>query len=192
MSESHNEGVDRLMTVDNLGKRYGSRWLFRNLSFEVEQGQVLLIRGRNGSGKSTLLKCLVGLIEPTSGEVYRPVEVGYYGLDSSAYAELTGREHLEMLGTNEVGQFEQIGLGQAINQKVGEYSSGMRGRLKLLVAQVNNPPLLLLDEPTAALDATGQGLVEELVRAQQSRGAVVIATNSELDAQWGTHELTLE
>lgn len=191
-----------MIAAEGLGRKFGSRWIFRNLDFEVATGQCLAVLGRNGSGKSTLLKVLSGLLGPTEGAVSGPEgdprrALGYAAIDLALYAALTGREHLELcakLRGCSARADELLGrveLSRAADQAVGRYSSGMRVRLKLALALQPDPAVLMLDEPTAALDAEGREIVAQAVTEQLGRGAVILATNDPEDRRLATHELAL-
>ena len=188
--------------MEGLGKRYGRRWLFRDLSFDVERGQRLAILGHNGSGKSTLLRLLAGLLAPTEGRVEGPegdprTTLGYAALEMALYASLTVEEHLTLSArlrgcaarTDEL--LEEVGLGYARSFPAGQLSTGMKGRLKLAMATQARPALLLLDEPGAALDEAGRALVSRIAEAQTARGALVVATNDPAERRLATHELEL-
>lgn len=161
-----------------------------------------MVKGPNGSGKSTLLKLLAGLIGPSEGRVRRPegdlrTSLGYSGLDLALYPNLTGREHLEFAasmrgkGLPEDELLSRVGLSEASDRAAGQYSTGMRARLKLALAIQCDPAVLLLDEPTASLDDRGRELVYGLVADYRNRAAVVVATNDPADSALATHELVL-
>lgn len=168
---------------------------------DVTPGMALAVLGPNGTGKSTLLRVLAGLIEPSEGSVRRPSNgarsMGYAALDLALYPALTGREHLELGGRlrgvpdQADALLEVVGLSDASEQMVGKYSSGMRARIKLALAVQTEPSVLLLDEPSAALDRSGDELVGRLVGEQLARGAVVYATNDPKDMRHATHEIVL-
>lgn len=184
-----------MLAVSNLGKRYGSRWLFRRIELELTPGECLVVTGANGAGKSTFLKTLVGLVEPTEGTVQRPDNLGYSALDLAVYPALTAAEHLELSAdlrgceANADELLDQVGLSRARNQLSQEFSTGMRARLKLAIALQANPPLLILDEPGAGLDETGRSLIADTVSRQLDRGAVILATNDPLERRFATMEL---
>lgn len=185
-----------LMTVNGLGKRFGSRWVFRGVEFSLGVGDSLAVLGHNGSGKTTLLKILAGLTSPSEGGVKGGV-IGYSALDLSLWPQLTGGEHvslaLRLRGGAPVGDLlSSFGLSGAIDQPVKEYSTGMRARLKLALATMHQPDVLILDEPTASMDDDGRALVARLVAVQLTRGAVVVATNDPADRRLATHEITLD
>lgn len=184
------------LEASSLGRKFGPRWLFRNLEFHARAGECLAITGPNGSGKSTLLKIVSGLMPPTEGSVSRPEKIGSAALDLALYGELTGAEHLEFaarLRGCEPGfeLLERFGLQDAKDRQTKLYSSGMRARLKFCLALQHQPGLLILDEPTAALDEDGRRLVREAVADQAQRGPTIIATNDQRDLEWATHELRL-
>lgn len=188
-----------MITVQGLGKRFEHGWLFRNLEFQVEKGQALIIRGRNGSGKSTLLRILAGLAAPTEGRAFHDVglTLGYSALEGKLYPHLTVREHFELAGAlrliepNTDAWLERIGLSDAAPRFGAKLSTGMSARVKLALALQGGPDLLLLDEPSAGLDAEGRTFIEEICNEQRMRGALVIATNDDQEAELGTHELVL-
>lgn len=188
-----------MLSAENLGRRFGSRWLFRGLDIDLEAGQCLCILGHNGSGKSTLLKTLAGLVEPSEGKVHRPGRngIGYAALDLALYPQLTALEHLSLfsrfraVGDPKESALEKVGLLEVAGKPVGVYSTGMRVRLKLALATLHRPQVLFLDEPTAALDEAGQEVVGRLVAEQTVHGAVLIATNDLADRRWASHELQL-
>ena len=187
-----------LLSCEGLGRRFGPRWVFRGVEVALEPGQCLAVVGANGSGKSTLLKVLVGLVAPSEGLVSRPERdaVGYAALDLSLYPQLTGTEHMALVGRFRGvaaggGALSAVGLAGAEDKPVGVYSSGMRARLKLALATLGTPALLVLDEPTASLDDEGRALVGRIVAEHLSRGAVILATNDPADRRWATHALSL-
>jgi heme exporter protein A len=192
-----------LIYAENLGIRFGPRWLFRGLEFEVNKGQKLAILGKNGSGKSTLLRVLCGLQRATEGKVRLPDgelrhNVGYAALDMALYPELSVREHLEFTASMRgcpariPELLEQVGLAYA-REVLGEHlSSGMKARLKLALAIQAQPKVLMLDEPSASLDEEGRQLLMDACEMQSRTGCVIIATNDPLERQMTTHELNLD
>ncbi|MCH8978198.1 MAG: ABC transporter ATP-binding protein [Armatimonadetes bacterium] len=190
------------MTASGLGRRFGGRWIFRRIEFELEPGHALYVLGPNGSGKSTLLRILAGLLAASEGAVDpRPsesrAEVGYAALDLALYPHLSAAEHLGLaarllgLPSSRPELLEEVGLGDVGGKLAGQFSSGMRARLKLALALQHSPKVLLLDEPSAALDSDGRALVEAAIKRQMQSGAVVVATNDPGDRRLATHELTL-
>ena len=193
----YNAGTMPTLELDRLAMSYGRRALFHGLCATVIGGETLVVTGSNGAGKSTLLKIIAGLARPEEGRVHfgdgasapiadRRRHLGYAAPDTQLYAELTGDETLDFFRrlrglppASSMDLLARVGLSPARGRDpVGEYSSGMRQRLKLAVSLLGDPPLLVWDEPTATLDARGAGLVDEIVDAQRRRGGVtVLATN---------------
>jgi len=180
--------------------------VFRRLWARVTSGECLVVTGPNGSGKSTLLALIAGLLAPDEGEIRVEIEgrrmepassrrhIGLVSPDLTLYEELTALENLEFLArvrslawSRLEGEalLERVGLQGRGRDLVGTYSSGMRVRLKYCCALQSRPSLLLLDEPTAMLDAGGAGMVEELVGEQKQRGVLVLATNDPRETRHG-------
>lgn len=190
-----------MLTVDDLGKRYGPRWLFRNLIFSLSVGDRLVILGRNGSGKSTLLRTLAGLLPPSEGKVTYEgdprLTMGLSALEMALYPSLTVAEHL-VLSANLRGceprtdeLLAMIGLEHARDLYAHKLSTGMKARLKLAMAIQSKPSALLLDEPGASLDESGRKLVEAIIDEQTKRGCLVVATNEPAERRFATYELEL-
>ena len=169
-----------------------------NVDFEVRQGEVFGLLGPNGSGKSTTVKLLLGLLYPTKGhiEVFgrspRHVQtksrIGYLPEESYLYRYLNSRETLDFFGNlfhlpkNERGNraeqlLEMVGLSQTRMRAVGEFSKGMQRRIGLAQALINDPDLVILDEPTAGLDPIGCREVKDLILALARRGKTVILSS---------------
>jgi heme exporter protein A len=199
--------------VESLSKRYGPRRVLEDLSFTARAGSVLVVTGPNGAGKSTLLRCLAGLERPGRGRVSfrdgerewgrneRRLGLGFLSPELALYEELTGRENLDFFalmkglapgGAGIPGLLEGVGLGTRGGDRVGDYSSGMRQRLKWAFALLGDPAALLLDEPGVTLDAEGFAAAAALVARARSRGRlVVLATNDTRELELGDERLTL-
>lgn len=188
------------LAAEKLTKRFGDRRVFTDLAFSVTTGQSLGVVGRNGSGKSTLVSLLLGYNQPTKGRVIweedgQPVTeeklretMALVAPYLNLYDQLTGEENLIFLAT--VGGFHvtgktltsllsRVGLEGRGDDRVHEYSSGMKQRLKYAAALLGEPAFLFLDEPTANLDENGRQMVAEVVEEYRRRAIVVIATNEE-------------
>ena len=169
-----------------------------NVDFEVRRGEVFGLLGPNGSGKSTTVKLLLGLLNPTRGhiEVFghspRHVQtksrIGYLPEESYLYRYLNSRETLDFFGNlfhlskgerdNRAEQLlEMVGLGKTQTRAVGEFSKGMQRRIGLAQALINDPDLVILDEPTAGLDPIGCREVKDLIIALARRGKTVILSS---------------
>jgi heme exporter protein A len=204
------------LTLENVGKAYGTRRVLSGITRTVYGGECLAIVGANGSGKSTLLKIVAGLLRPTRGEILiamngtkitnadeRRRAVGYCGPDLALYPELSGVENLrffadvrgESTGTSEIeARLASVGLAGRGKDVVSLYSSGMKQRLRIAFAfRGGDVPVLLLDEPSLALDAGGVALVEEIIVRQKARGAItLLATNDAREAAWADDRMSVE
>lgn len=190
-----------MIRCQRLGKRYGRRWLFRHLDFEVQPGSCLVVTGVNGSGKSTLIKVVAGVIPSTEGSVDRGgdprLTIGYAALDQAVYPVLTVGEHLELAAKlrgvpARAGELlDEVELGYARDVAGRHLSTGMRARLKFALALQASPATLLLDEPAAGLDDAGRAMLGRLIEARLPTTAILIATNEALERQYATHELRL-
>lgn len=180
-----------------LGKRYGLRWVLRGVQMDLPAGECLLVTGPNGAGKTTLLRLLGGLESPTEGEVHATGAIGFAAPDLALYPNLTATEHLRFAATLRRVEprarelLERVGLCDHADKPVGAFSTGMRSRLRLALAIQHEPAVLLLDEPTASLDAQGRAVVGEIIEEQRARGCIVLATNSDGDREYGDLEVRL-
>ncbi|MBX3119926.1 MAG: ABC transporter ATP-binding protein [Fimbriimonadaceae bacterium] len=192
-----------MLKVEGLGKRFGPRWIFRGLNFELGTGDALIVLGQNGSGKSTLLKTLCGLLSASEGNVILPdgdprLTLGVSALDMALYPHLTPTEHLELsadlrgCSANSGELLKRVNLTSAADRPCAKLSTGMRNRLKLALAIQTEPKLLMLDEPGASLDEEGRALIESICEEQRIRGVLVIATNDPTERRLGNLELRLE
>jgi heme exporter protein A len=185
-------------------KRYGRRRILDGVSFELERGECLVVKGANGSGKTTLLRIVAGLVAPTRGSVELAVDRSRIGLlahDPLVYRELTALENLELFGRlyrvperrERIGMLlERFGLWEVRNERVASYSRGMTQRLALCRAFLHDPDLLVLDEPFSALDDAGVALLDrELDELVGDRTLVVSTHEPQRLARLATAELAL-
>lgn len=203
------------LTLDNVGKSFGARRVLGSVSLVMAPGDVVSVTGRNGSGKSTLLKIVAGLLRPSHGSVRfsggpgdkgvdvaeRRRRVGYAAPDLALYDELTGAENLQffarvrgerLAAASAEQHLGAVGLAGRGHDLVRAYSSGMRQRLRLAFAALAEPALLLLDEPSLALDESGVALIGEMVARQKARGGLtLLATNDRTEARLGERVVVL-
>ena len=200
------------LNVSNIGKHYGDSLLFKDISFRLNQGDVFAIVGWNGSGKSTLLRIIAGLVRPSAGRIEMfyndepiPKEsrrefVGMVAPALSLYDELTGLENMEFFcrvrgiasnRNNCLEIIDGVGLADHATKICGDYSSGMKQRLKLAQALLHKPPLLLLDEPGCNLDSKGIKVVEGIISKQRQLGVTVIASNEKREADYADKAINL-
>jgi ABC-type multidrug transport system ATPase subunit len=176
-----------------ISKSFGRRRLFHDVTGTLVRGQIVIVTGVNGSGKSTFLKIAAGLLSPDSGDVVRPAEgrMGYLSPSLELYTELTGTENLQFFaGIAGLTDFDPdralstVGLSRAGSKLYSNYSSGMKQRLKLAFSTLRSPELLILDEPTLALDSEGVQVVDDIImRHRSGGGAALIATNDESECR---------
>lgn len=199
------------LAADAVGHRYGSLLLFRRLSFEMGGGDSLAVTGANGAGKSTLLRILAGVLAPKAGRVRltvdgeavapeaHPRRVGLVAPALGLYEPLSARENLAFLARarrlpgaeNRIDTaLTRVGLAGRADDPVGTFSSGMRQRVKYAAALLADPPLLLLDEPAANLDAAGREMVDAVVADQRARGGIVVVATNRAD-EAARHDRTL-
>ena len=167
-------------------------WALRDVSFSVEQGQVLGVIGHNGAGKSTLLRLLCGLGRPTTGQIYRRGQIsGLLELGGGFHLDLTGRENVITVGIlnglTKRQVREQLGeivafaeLEEFIDQPVRTYSSGMYLRLAFAVAMHFDPEILILDEVLSVGDSRFQQKCLERIAAFQKAGKTLILTSHDI------------
>jgi len=196
--------ADVVVAVRGLTKVFKDFWgrpkarAVDNVDFEVHRGEVFGLLGPNGSGKSTTVKMLLGLLYPTKGHIevfgHSPRHVatksriGYLPEESYLYRYLDSKETLDFFGNlfdlphNERQKrseqlIEMVGLAQTRTRAVGEFSKGMQRRIGLAQALINDPDLVILDEPTAGLDPIGCREVKDLILALARRGKTVILSS---------------
>lgn len=192
--------MQSILKISNLSKKYGEEYAVQNLNMHITQGDVYGFLGQNGAGKTTTIRMILGLIKPTSGyvklfgeplnernyHVFRRIGsmVEYPG----AYENLTAVENLEihrkLMGIKKKDSVEEVihlvGLSEARNKKVGEFSLGMKQRLGIGRTLLHKPELLVLDEPTNGLDPVGIKEIRELIVTLAKRDKITILVSSHL------------
>ena len=182
-----------MIQTKNLNKSYKKQEVNKDISLLVPKNSIYGLLGPNGAGKSTLLKMLTGMINPTSGEIIykeKPwsrndlLEIGSLIEQSPIYENLTARENLKVrtllynLPDSRIEYvLEIVNLTNTGNKKAGKFSMGMKQRLGIAIALLNNPKLLILDEPTNGLDPIGIGDLRELIKSFPKKGITVIISS---------------
>jgi heme exporter protein A len=190
-----------VIRATGLGKRFGRHWALAHFDLEVHGGEVVLLFGSNGSGKTTFLRLAAGLYKPTRGtlsiqghdSVKERLEcrrlLSMVAHDNYLYARLTALETLRvwarLLGTpardsDLIPLLEEVGLAERRRLPVGGFSAGMKKRLTLLRTRLEQPKIVLLDEPFSALDVAGQDLVEGWVGGFRDEGRTVVMASHNL------------
>ena len=191
------------LTVNDLTKRYIGKTAVDHLSFTLTPGVTGLL-GANGAGKTTLMRLLCGILRPTSGtiqldgtdvseEAYR-AQLGYLPQDFGYYPEFSGRRFLlYMAALKGLGKAEaecktdellrQVNLTDAADKKVKTYSGGMKQRLGIAQALLNDPKLIILDEPTAGLDLRERVHFRSLIAELGKSSIVLLSTHIVSDVE---------
>ncbi|MFQ5930272.1 MAG: heme ABC exporter ATP-binding protein CcmA, partial [Acidobacteriota bacterium] len=187
-----------LLRLSQITKTFGTIKAVWNLDLEVYPGDFLAIFGPNGAGKTTLLRIVASLTQPTSGTIEFSLknsgqdrqQVGYVSHQSLLYNELTGFENLlfyaRLYGIGNAQDrademLAKMGLEQARDQLVREYSRGMKQRLTLARSLLHEPQLLLLDEPYTGLDQHGSRLLTEALAALKREGRTILLVTHNID-----------
>ena len=193
-------GANPIIQVENLARRYGRRWALSDVSFEVGAGSVVMVAGRNGSGKSTLFRVLSTAIRPDRGRalvggfnVLREREdvrkitalLSHY---SYLYESLSASENLRVVadhlgaGRNLIPSIlERVNLAGRADDAVSTFSAGMRKRLSFARVLLQEPQVVMLDEPYGQLDPEGFVLVDEVVRELKAKGTTVLIATHQLE-----------
>jgi heme ABC exporter ATP-binding subunit CcmA len=195
--------TDSGLELSGVGKIYDGRRALHGVSARFESGRVAAVLGPNGAGKTTLLGILSTLVSPSSGTVRwngailgrgSPLRarIGYVGHDPGLYGDLTARDNLRFFcalhgcdatATRVDRLLERVGLGDVPNDASARtFSRGMLQRLALARALAHDPPLLLFDEPSAALDPAGAAWLQAELAAERAAGRTVVLVTHDLEA----------
>ncbi|WP_346888865.1 lantibiotic protection ABC transporter ATP-binding protein [Clostridium sp. UBA1056] len=184
---------DLILETKNLCKTFKGQKVVQNISLEVRRNSIYGLLGPNGAGKSTTLKMITGMLHPTSGEIFfenQPwsrknlSDMGALIESAPLYNNLTARENLKVRTTvlglpddriDEV--LHIVDLENTGKKKAHQFSMGMKQRLGIAIALINNPKLLILDEPTNGLDPFGIQELRELIRSFPKQGITVILSS---------------
>ncbi len=196
-----------MIYAENLTKHFADFVAVQGINLDVPAGQVLALLGPNGAGKTTTVRMLTSVLRPTSGsakiagyDVVQEAEkvrasVGVLTEHHGLYARMNADEYLTFYGRlyrmpdpvieqRKSELLEQFGLSDARKKKLGEYSKGMRQKLALVRALLHNPPVLLLDEPTSAMDPESARIVRDAIRQLRSdQRAVILCTHNLAEAE---------
>lgn len=179
--------------LEQVSKKFGEEWALKEVSVQLERGKIYGIVGNNGSGKTVFMKCICGLLPITSGRIWVggkeigkeidfPESLGVIIETPGFLSGLTGRKNLEILAdlkkrTDRTGIEEamrKVGLSPYMKKQVSKYSLGMRQRLGIAQAIMENPEFLVLDEPFNGLDHRGVEEIRKLLKDLKKEGKTMI------------------
>ena len=192
--------METILECQNLCKSFGKKQILKNVSFEIQEGDILAFIGPNGSGKTTTIKLILGLQKIDKGNVFingyniktdfiEAIKgVGAIVENPDTYMYLSGYDNLKVIAScypniteeriNEVIKY--VGLESRIHDKVSKYSLGMRQRLGIARALLNSPTVLILDEPTNGLDPEGIKELRDLLKNLASDGMGILISSHNL------------
>lgn len=197
------------LRLENIGKKYDDQWVLQHQSILIPAHQKVSIVGHNGAGKSTLLQLIAGYITPTQGNIIYTLgeknitreEIFHYTAYCAPYIELIEEMtllefldyHFSFKKTNVPINtlLHEIGLYDAKDKIIAQFSSGMKQRVKLAQAIYSDVPLLLLDEPCSNLDEKGIELYQFLIQKYTENKTVIVASNNYNEYHFCTQQIDL-
>lgn len=191
------------ISLNNVAKSFHHKQVIAPLSLTIPKGQLIGLLGPSGCGKTTLIKMVMGMLKPDNGEIqalglqvpHRQllIDIGYMAQADALYLDLTGEENLQFFAklyklskqerAERVAYAAQlVRLTDDLHNKVGNYSGGMKRRLSLAISLLQNPPLLILDEPTVGIDPVlKKEIWSELVRLKNDEQKTILLTTHAMD-----------
>jgi ABC-2 type transport system ATP-binding protein len=190
--------LETILSIHNLNKRYGSLQALKNVSLEIKKGNVYGILGPNGSGKSTTLGIVLNVVNKTSGEyswfggklqTHEALKkVGAIIERPNFYPYMTAEENLKLVCkiksidySKITEKLELVGLNERKNSKFSTFSLGMKQRLAIASALLNDPEILILDEPTNGLDPQGIHQIRDIIKQIAAKGTTILLASHLLD-----------
>lgn len=190
-----------VIQIDQVSKSFGAEEVLHSVSFSFKEGYIYGIVGNNGSGKTVLMKCICGFLVPDSGKIIVnhkqigkdtdfPEDVGLIIETPGFLPNLTGYENLEILASlrGKIGPsrireaIEMVGLDPRLKKHVAKYSLGMRQRLGIAQAIMEDPAILILDEPFNGLDKAGVAQMHELILSMKKKNkTILLSSHSQID-----------
>ena len=193
---------ENIIKVKDFEMKFGAKTVIEDLNFEVKRGETFGFLGSNGSGKTTTLRALLGIYEPTHGELlindekydvekfagkvgYLPEERGLYKKESVIDTMMFFGQ-LKGMSRNATRQFSleylaQVGLRDNVHSRIDKMSGGMQQKVQLGITIMNDPELLILDEPTKGFDPVNRRLLMDIIFDHQKRGATIMMVTHQMD-----------
>lgn len=174
-----------MISVCNIKKSYGRQEILKGVTFSAQQGECVCITGRNGCGKTTLLSILTGIEKSDSGTVEMPLgntKIGYLPQINPLLDKMSVKDNIKLWCTDKAEYHrlvEKYSLNEMINKKVNQLSGGMKRRLSLACAMAGDPTVLIMDEPTAALDVEYKALLHREMGKYAASGGTIIMVSHE-------------
>jgi len=196
--------VSAVVRTHELGRRFGELVALEGVSLAVDPGEMVAVVGPNGAGKTTLLSLISGLLEPSTGTIEpRGVTVGWAPQQQAVYRKLTVAENLRLFARLEHqtdpdgavrAMLEQTGLADRADEVVEHLSGGNRQRVNVAIALLSEPPLLALDEPTAALDPAQRERLWRFLRERADAGTAVLFVSHNIGEveRWASRVVVLD
>lgn len=185
--------MSKILTVNNLTKKYGEKIVLNGISFSLEKGEVCGFLGPNGAGKTTTMKIIVNLLEKTSGDIIYDdnIKISYLQDVPEFYDFYKVNEYLEfLLSLNNDKNLKRIdeilslvGLKKEQDKQIKKLSRGLRQRLGIASSIINNPDILILDEPVSALDPMGRKEIFDLIEKLKGDMSIIFSSHILSDAQ---------
>lgn len=193
--------MENVIEVCGVNKYFGEEHVLKDVSHAFEKGKIHGIVGNNGSGKTVLMKCICGFLKPDSGVIYVnhkqvgketdfPEDIGIIIETPGFLPHLSGTQNLKILASLQKKAnaltirtvLEQVGLDPDMKKPVGKYSLGMRQRLGFAQALMEDPSLLILDEPLNGLDKHGVVHIRNVIKGLRAEGkTVILASHNQVD-----------
>ena len=193
--------MEAVIELQNVNKSFGEEHVLKNVTHSFEKGKIHGIVGNNGSGKTVLMKCICGFLKPDSGTIIVnhkqvgrdtdfPEDIGIIIETPGFLPHLSGTQNLKILASLQKkannhtirAVLEQVGLDPDMKTPVGKYSLGMRQRLGLAQALMEDPGLLILDEPLNGLDKHGVQHIRGVIKSLRAEGkTVILASHNQVD-----------
>lgn len=199
------------IVLENVSKRYGYEWIFRDVNYTIESGDKVAVIGPNGSGKSTLVRILLGANDPSKGNIVfsesdakiATENVNNHFSFTGPYMDLINnftlteivkfhysfRKLVEGVSVKEIAEIAL--LSKTKNKEISKFSSGMQQRLKLSLALCSQSSCVVLDEPTTNLDEDSKKWFENLLSTYLGNRTLIVATNESRDAELCTRTLNI-